>query len=73
MTTLEKLREPRIDIAGMKIAVFDLSATLIVGYIIGKKMFKVNGLVGSIGLLGLGIVVHEVMDIETEISKKIKG
>ena len=71
--TLEKLREPRINIAGMKIAVFDLSATLMVGYVLGEKMLKVNGFVGSIGLLGLGIVVHEVMGIETQISKKIKG
>ena len=38
MSIIEILRTPRIEIVGMKIAVFDLSMTLIAGYIIGKKL-----------------------------------
>jgi F0F1-type ATP synthase assembly protein I len=55
----------------MKIAVFDLSLTLIGGYIVGKKL-GYNPWIISVSMIPLGIIVHEIMGIETEISKKIK-
>ena len=72
MSIIEILRTPRIEIIGMKIAVFDLSMTLIAGYIIGKKV-GINPYLSSVGMLGIGIVTHEILGIETEVSKKIKG
>ena len=72
MSLIETLRTPRIEIVGMKIAVFDLSMTLIAGYIIGKKL-GINPYLSSVGMLGVGIIAHEILGIETEVSKKIKG
>jgi len=71
MCLIQTLRTPRIEIYDMKIAVFDLSLTLITGYIVGKKL-GYNPWIMSISMIPLGIVVHEMMGIETEISKKIK-
>ena len=71
MSLIETLRTPRVEIVGMKIAVFDLSMTLIAGYI-GKKL-EINPYLSSVGMLGIGIVTHEILKIETEVSKKIKG
>ena len=72
MSLIEILRTPRIEIVGMKIAVFDLSMTLIAGYIIGKKL-EINPYLSSVSMVGVGIVTHEILGIETEVSKKIKG
>jgi len=71
MSLIQTLRTPRIEIYDMKIAVFDLSLTLIGGYIVGKKL-GYNPWIMSVSMIPLGIVVHEIMGIETEISKKIK-
>ena len=72
MSLIETLRTPRIEVLDMKIAVFDLSMTLIAGYIIGKKL-EINPYLSSVGMLGVGIVTHQILGIETEVSKKIKG
>ena len=72
LSLIETLRTPRIEVLDMKIAVFDLSLTLIGGYFIGKKL-GFNPWVVAVGMVPLGIVVHEIMGVETEISKKIKG
>ena len=72
MTLIKTLRTPRIEVLDMKIAVFDLSLTLVGGYFIGKKL-GYNPYIVAVGMIPLGIVVHEVMGIETEISRKIKG
>ena len=72
MSLIETLRTPRIEVFDMKIAVFDLSMTLIAGYIIGKKV-GINPYLSSVGMLGVGIVTHQILGIETEVSKKIKG
>ena len=72
MTLIETLRTPRIEVLDMNIAVFDLSLTLIGGYIVGKKL-GYNPWVVAVGMIPLGIVVHEMMGVETEISRKIKG
>ena len=72
MTLIDNLRTPRIEIFGMKIAVFDLSLTLMGGYVIGKKV-GINPYLSSIGMIGVGIITHEIFGIDTEVSKKIKG
>ena len=72
MTVIEKLRKPRIEILEMRISVFDLSLTLIGGYILGKQL-GYNPILMSISMLPLGIVVHEILGIETQISRKIKS
>ena len=71
MTLIETLRTPRIEVLDMKIAVFDLSLTLIGGYIVGKKL-GYNPFVVAVGMIPVGIVVHEIMGVETEISRTIK-
>jgi hypothetical protein len=70
MSLIQTLRKPRISVFDMKIAVFDLSLTLIGGYVIGKQL-GYNPWVCSVSMIPLGIVVHDMMGIETEISKKI--
>ena len=72
MTLIDDLRTPRINILGMKIAVFDLSLTLLGGYFIGKKV-GINPYLSSVGMLGIGIITHEIFGIDTEVSKKMKG
>ena len=72
MTLIKTLRTPRIEVLDMKIAVFDLSLTLVGGYFIGKKL-GYNPYIVAVGIIPLGMVVHGVMGIETEISRKIKG
>ena len=72
MSLIQTLRTPRVEIFDMKIAVFDFSLTLIGGYIAGKQL-GYNPWVFSVAMIPLGIVVHDMMGIETEISKKIKG
>ena len=71
MSLIQTLRTPRIQIYDMKIAMFDLSLTLIGGYIVGKKL-GYNPWIISVSMIPLGIIVHEIMGIETEISKKIE-
>jgi len=71
MSLIQTLRTPRIEIYDMKIAMFDLSLTLIGGYIVGKKL-GYNPWIISVSMIPLGIIVHEIMGIETEISKKIE-
>ena len=72
MTLIDTLRTPRVEILDMNIAAFDLSLTMIGGYIVGKKL-GYNPWVVAVGMIPLGIVVHEMMGVETEISRKIKG
>ena len=72
MTLIEILRTPRIEVLDMKIAVFDLSLTMIGGYFIGKTL-GYNPWLVAVSMIPLGIVVHEIMGVETEISRKIKG
>ena len=72
MTLIDDLRTPRINILGMKIAVFDLSLTLLGGYVIGKKI-GINPYLSSVGMVGIGIITHEIFGIDTEVSKKMKG
>ncbi len=72
MTLIETLRTPRVEVLDMKIAVFDLSLTMIGGYFIGKKL-GCNPWVVAVGMIPLGIFVHKIMGVETEISRKIKG
>ena len=71
MTLIDILRTPRVEIFDMNIAVFDLSLTLIGGYIVGKTL-GYNPWLVAVGMIPLGIVVHEIMGVETEISRKIK-
>jgi F0F1-type ATP synthase assembly protein I len=70
MSLIQTLRKPRISVFDMRIAVFDLSLTLIGGYVIGKQL-GYNPCIFSVGMIPLGIVVHQILGIETEISKKI--
>ena len=70
MSLIESLRKPRIELSGMKIAVFDLSLTLVGGYAVGKKL-GYNPWLTAGAMIPLGIVVHEMIGIETEISKKL--
>ena len=72
MTLIDNLRTPRINILGMKIAVFDLSLTLLGGYVIGKKI-GINPYLSSVGMIGMGIITHKIFGIDTEVSKKMKG
>ena len=70
MSLIETLRKPRVEIFDMKIALFDLSVTLVGGFIVGKKL-GFSPWLFSVGMIPLGIVVHNVMGIDTGISKKI--
>ena len=57
MSLIESLRKPRIELSGMKIAVFDLSLTLVGGYVVGKKL-GYNPWLTAGAMIPLGIVVH---------------
>lgn len=70
MTFIETLRRPRLEIFDMEIALFDLGGSLMAGYFLGKRL-GYNPWLSSIAMIPLGIVVHDIMGVETQINKKI--
>ena len=70
-SVIDELRSYRIPIGDMNITVFDLSGSLIGGYLFGK-LIGVNPYLTAGLSIPVGIVVHEMVGVETQISKKMK-
>ena len=70
MTLISRLREPKINIGGIDLAIFDLSATTLAGYIIAKKQnWSIPLTIG--GLFITGHMAHNLMDIPTPLTTRI--
>lgn len=69
-TLLEQLRAPRIHIFDINISVFDLSGTLLISYIIAKKM-DLNIPLTMFASVPLGYLVHNMFNINTPLTDKI--
>lgn len=69
MTSLiEQLRKPRFHILGKNPAIFDVSATVASGYIIGKY-FGYNPVMTGAIALPIGHAVHYFMDVKTQFNE----
>ena len=67
---IQLLREPRINIFDVDIALFDLSATFLGAYLIAKKM-EWNPWITIAGSIPVGYFVHEAFGVSTALNNKI--
>ena len=70
--TINKLRQPKIPLFGTQVAVFDLTSSMLVTYLVAKKMGVENPLIWSplLGIVG-GYVFHKALDVDTPMTRKI--
>ena len=70
--TINKLREPKIPLFGKQVAVFDLTSSMLLTYLVVKKMGVENPLIWSplLGIVG-GYVIHKALDVDTPMTRKI--
>ena len=67
---IENLREPKINIGGMELAIFDLIATVGAGYIVAEKM-KWNKPATIFGAFVVGHLAHNMTDTITPLTSQI--
>lgn len=65
-TLLDRLREPRVPIAGRQVAVFDLGGTIAVGFYIANRT-RTNALAVLVALFAAGFVAHRALGVKTQI------
>ena len=67
---IQLLREPRINIFDVDIALLDLSATFLGAYLIAKKM-EWNPWITIAGSIPVGYFAHTIFQVETPLNNKI--
>lgn len=67
---LEILRSPKINLFNINISIFDLSGTLLISYIIAKKL-DLNIPLVMASSIPIGYLTHEYFNIKTPLNNKI--
>ena len=67
---IAELRKTKVDFFGTKVALFDLSLSLIGGYYVGKKT-GINPLVSTALSIPVGYVAHKAFSVKTPLNDKI--
>ncbi len=70
MQIIRKLREPKIQIANMDLAIFDLSATVLAGYWVARRQ-NWNIPLTITGTFLLGHIAHNLGGVQTPLSRHI--
>lgn len=69
-TIIEILREPRIHIFDVNIAMFDLTGTILISYLIAKKL-DWNPWITVGSAFPVAYLAHSFFKVETPLNKKI--
>ena len=64
------LRKPRIEVFDVSISIFDLSGTLLISYLIARKL-DLNIPLVLFASIPIGYLTHEYFKIETPLTNKI--
>lgn len=67
---LDTLRKPRINIFNVNMSMFDLSATLLISYLIARQ-FNLNVPLVMFASVPIGYLSHNLFQIETPLTNKI--
>ena len=70
MTLIETLRKPKININGMKLAVFDLSGTLLLAYLFARQ-FNLNVSLTLASSIPLSVLAHNLAGVKTQLTDKL--
>lgn len=67
---LDTLRKPRINIFNVNMSMFDLSATILLSYLIARQ-FDLNVPLVMFASIPVGYLAHEMFQIQTPLTNKI--
>ena len=67
---ITELRKTKVDFFGTKIALFDLSLSLVGEYYVGKKM-GINPIVSTALSIPVGYIAHKAFSVKTPLNDRI--
>lgn len=69
---LEQIRQYRIHILGVSLAAFDLGGTLLISYLIAKKL-NINPLLIMGSSIPFSYAVHRLVKVDTPLTKSLNA
>lgn len=72
MSIIETLRQPKVNLLGMRLAVFDLGGTLFLSYLLAKQ-FNLNIPITVASSIPLSVAVHNLVGIKTPLTDKVNS